>query len=165
MWRAIAPEIERDFKTQLPEHWAKLADIYSSGMTLQQIDHAVGFMGGPTGRKMVRLMNEGLAAPSIGLAAEAAGSDISASGFAKAKVEAAETMARGLTEDEQKQVVAFGASPAGKALLSLGPQVQQASLEWMNKSDPETDARLEALMTKAIENFVAADGRKVKAKR
>ena len=156
MWRAIAPQLERDADAALPGFWATLADIYSRGMTLAQLQQSVEFMGSPTGRKMIRLMNEGLVAPAIKLGVESADGDLSAGALQEAKTTAAEAMARGMSQKEQEEITAFASTPAGRAFLALGPQVQQATVEWMNRSDPEADARLEALTTKAMEDFIAA---------
>jgi hypothetical protein len=156
MWQAMGPELEREAQATLPVHWARLADIYSNGMTLQQIEQAVAFMGSPTGRKMVRGVSEGLVTPAMGLLAESEDQRLSKEALGQAKDKAAESMVRGMTQEELAQIAAFGASPAGAALLSLAPQVQQASLEWLNTSDPESEARLDALVGKGVEDFIAA---------
>jgi hypothetical protein len=156
MWRAIEPEIDRDTAARLPAFWERLADIYSSGMTLEQIDGAVAFMASPTGQKMIAAMTEGLVAPAMNIAAKSEGGPISDGEIDQAKTAAAETMVVRMTQEEQEQIAAFAGTPAGVALLSVAPQVQQATLEWMNMSDPASDARLDALAEKAIGDYIAA---------
>ena len=159
MWRAIGPELDREMNATLPAHWEKLADIYTSRLTLQQLDEAIAFLGGPTGRKMIRLMNEAAIAPAVVAGVNSADAPLSEAAFADLKDTAAKEMVDGLTDEEQLKVAAFGQSAAGLALLSIAPLVQQASLEWMNASNAATDAHIDAIAAKTMDDFIAASDR------
>ena len=159
VWQALAPEIQRDTLAALPARWAKLADIYSSHLTLQQLTEAAAFLGGPTGRKAIALGQEGAVVPAVTAGAMSEDGELSAADYLKLETAAVREMVKGLTREEQEQMAAFGQSPAGIALLSAAPFVQQATLEWVNASDPETDARMEALAADTMEAFMAAADR------
>jgi hypothetical protein len=54
----------------------------------------------------------------------------------------------------------------GAARAQAGAQFEEATAQWINKSDPESDARLDAITAKAMEDFIAAsEGAKHKGKR
>ena len=159
VWQAVAPEIQRETLAGLPTRWEKLADIYSSHLTLQQMTEAAAVLGGQTGRKAIRLGQEGAVAPAVAAGAQAEGGELSAADYSKLETAALKEIVDGLTRQEQEQLAAFGESSAGIALLSAAPLVRQATLEWMNASDPEADARMEALVGETMDAFMAAADR------
>ena len=50
------------------------------------------------------------------------------------------------------------AAPLAK-LQAVGVDLKKAMLDWVNKADPELDARIEALMTEAVERFLEKEAK------
>ncbi len=163
MWMAIMPETERQSGAELPRLWEKLATLYASKLSVAELDAASAFLGGPTGRKLVKMVNEGMLAPGLAAIMKSEDGSLSAADVASAKMAAAQKMANSISAAEEAQISAFASSPAGLKLQEIAPQVNAISLEWANAKDPEGDDRIDALMEKAVEDFMAAaDARKQK---
>lgn len=156
LWDAVMPEVERQADAKLPHLWEKLAAIYTSELNLAELEAASAFLGSTTGRKMVKMVNEGMVGPGVAAAMGSEEGTISASDLNSLKVVAATRMANSLSAEEQAEISTFAFSPAGLKLQQVAPQVNATAAEWANRSDPEDEARLDALMEKAMEAFIAA---------
>jgi hypothetical protein len=123
-----------------------LADIYAAGMTDAQLVAARAFYAGPTGQKIVRLMNSDMDA--VGMLQDAMKNPdaaISAQTYRRSVRNTANSIPDKLTADETRAVSAFMLTDAGRAIVTMTPKVQALATAWMNERDPADDARMEAI--------------------
>jgi hypothetical protein len=156
MWAAAAPEVEKQTEAELPAFWAKLADLYASRMTVAEIVAASSFFGSATGRKLIRLMNEGLASQASTAASSIQDGTFTPADHERLKAAAAASLAGGFSSSEEAAVEEFTQSSAGRKMLSLKEQVNALTSEWLNTANPKGEARIDALIQKAVDDFIAS---------
>ena len=147
-YAAARPELEKIFHAGMPEMWTAVAEAFASEMTIPEIDSATRFFSSPLGAKLVRLQTQNLDSKSLmeiglkdGLADKGPSKEASES-LKSAAVEATISTVADLSPSERSAVVAFGVSPAGRAVRRAGPGVQKAILDWSTRDDPEGDQRM-----------------------
>lgn len=155
MYLAARPLIAADLEKSLPDLWRGLAEVYARGLTSAQLDEATAFFEGATGRKFLREMAGNTEVKTITADVLGPGDGtIRAGSYTRALEGAAGATIVALTRAERAELNRFMTSPTGKALEGIAPEVMRVGLAWMNRADPEMDARVGAAMTAAVDAFI-----------
>ena len=161
-WTAIEPVIRSSVEADTPKLWDKLARLYTARLTPQEIAGLRRFYSTPTGRKLLRTMQENAdLMPIMQAAAESATSVVSAEAMQKAQAPGRAAAVRTLTPEDDAAVKQLSQSISLPKLYAIGAEVQRVTLAWMNEPDPELDARIEKVVEKEMTRFMAeADAKK-----
>jgi hypothetical protein len=157
MWAAARPILAETVVKSIPELWNGLAGVYARHFTSAQLDQAIQFFRSPTGRKFVVEMNRNAdIKPMIRDAAGPGDGRIGEQSYLQTVNGAAQAAAAAMTPAETREFERFMTTPTGRALAGAGPDVTRVILAWTNRTDPETDARVQAAMVGAVEKFLGA---------
>ena len=155
MWAAARPILAETVIRSIPELWSGLAGVYVRHFTPDQLDNTTAFFRSPTGRKFVVEMNRNAdIRPMIRDAARPGDGRIGKGSYMQTVNSAAEAAAAAMSPAEAREFERFMVTPAGKALAGAGSDVTRVILAWTNRSDPDTEARVQAAMTGAAETFI-----------
>lgn len=155
MYLAARPILAADLEKSLPGLWTELAQVYALGLTSPQLDEATTFFEGAAGRKFLRGLTGNAQIKTLTRDITGPGDGtIRASSYTKVLEGAAVATVDSLTPAERGELSRFLTSPVGKALEGVAPEAMRVGLAWMNRADPESDARVEAAMIAAVEAFI-----------
>jgi hypothetical protein len=134
---AMRPVVEQGRREALPRLWAETGEIYAAGLTPDELRQAVAFHKSPAGRRLALAERNAVAnaSPRPDRAGHQAGQRTDAD-----------------PEDVRSRRV-FAATPTGRKLSSLRPQIEAIVKAWNNSWTPEADARLGEAMSKAADRF------------
>lgn len=157
MWVGAKPIIGEMLLKSLPDLWKGLAGVYAKHLTSPQLDEVTRFFQSPTGQKFLSEMNRNVDIMPMMRDVARPGGDIGKSAYLESISGASRGAEAAMTEAERKEFLRFIATPAGRMLEQVGPDATQVTLGWMNREDPEMNARIEAAMTAAVESFLGLD--------
>lgn len=155
MIAAMEPVILRHMKIELPRLWERVTPIYA---TLGESDlrEAMAFYRSPTGARVIDIMMAEVDyAPLFRGMAESGDYEVRSEDVNATLMTGASKVSAGLTPEQRAATVAFGASPAGRRIIALTPQVNAAMLTWTNEPSPALDAELEKVAVAALTDFMA----------
>lgn len=160
MWEGAEPVIRQALSAKLPELWNVLADVYARRLSASQIQKTTTFFGSPVGQKFVLQMTRNMSLkPMLQDVMKDPNADISRGAYEKTVRGAAAAAATTLTPAEIAAMSGFFTSPEGLAARAISGEVSRAGIAWMNKSDPEDDAKIEEAMGAAAARFLAKKNR------
>jgi len=153
MWLAAKNELRAQLDSGLPDLWARLEQLYLAEMTETEIRALIAFYKTPTGKRLIEGMygNSDLQPVIESMAASEDGS-ISEQSVRAATEEAKRKTVTAANIDPKDIMPLVGAMPLAK-MRAVGEKVQQVTLEWVNKEDPEQQERINKLMLEAAERF------------
>jgi hypothetical protein len=158
MWEAAKPILIEDLGNSLPDLWNALAAVYAKGLTSGQIDAVTVFFESPVGQKFLVGMNSRVDIdPMIRDALRPGGGEIGRGAYLQSIDGAAKSTFEAMSPAEREALGRFFLSAPGAAFARLGPEATRVGVEWMNRSDPESDARVDAAMEAAMEKFLSPD--------
>ena len=162
VWKAMEPVILKSVDDDMPKLWNRLARLYTERLTPAEIAGLRRFYATPTGQRMVRTMDEEAdLAPMVEAITKSPDAPITTEVMRKSLAPARAAVVRQITPQDEAALTGLQKSISLPKLYALGAQVQRVTLEWMNEPDPEFDARLDALIEKRMERFMAeADAKK-----
>lgn len=156
MMAAALPEITGPFEANLPSLWDRFADLYQERMTIDEIDAAYRFYSSPTGQKVVRTMHQSLDTRAILDDAMAGDSTaVSSEAIEQAQTGALAQFIATMTSEDRAALEALAKSPMIGKLQELGPEVQRLTMEFLNRPDPDGEARVQQVMHDAMTAFIA----------
>jgi hypothetical protein len=154
MWSGAKPTISEILVQSVPDLWSALAAVYAKHFTSAQLDEVIGFFESPTGRKFVIGMHRNIDVKPMIRDAVGTRGQLSEKTYTQTVSGAANATAEAMSPAETAEFERFLATPTGKIVAGVGPDVTSAILEWTNRRDPKADARIEAAMIKAMEKFL-----------
>lgn len=157
LWAAVEPEMRAIAEASYPSFWAALEQLYHARLTENEAQAVMTFFKSATGQKLLRSTYSSFdTGPMV---AEMANSDnytVSESQM-KAAANAARAKAVGqIGPGDQADLWLLIASIDLAKFQSLGVETQKVTLAWVNKEDPEGDARIEKAMKEAMERYMEA---------
>ena len=153
MWLAAKDELRAQLESGLPDLWTRLEQLYLAEMTEPEIRALIAFYKTPTGKRLIEGMygNSDLQ-PVIESMATSEDGSISEQSVRAATEEAKRKTVTAANIDPKDIMPLVGAMPLAK-MRAVGEKVQQVTLEWVNKEDPEQQERINKLMLEAAERF------------
>jgi hypothetical protein len=157
VWTASEPELRRSVEAGYPKLWSSLEQLYRARLTEDEADAILTFYRSDTGQRMLQGMVESLDGASV---------------FA----EVVKSPDSPMTPEQMRTMTEAAGAGAAKRLKSgdsvqflqlmhyvdldkfklLGAETQKVTLDWVNAEDPEGDARLQAIMEEAMQDYMAA---------
>jgi len=135
---------------RIPQMHERLAAMFAANCAEEELKGLIAFYSSPAGSKMIRSIT---LSDSGGDAFDDA--KFTADEAATANRAAAKDAAKSLDGDEWLAMMSFVASPSGRAVKALGPQVQAISADWMTQLMAEFSKRIEPIagqmVTEALE--------------
>lgn len=152
---AALPEVLKRTVKTIPIQQTKVEALLSAKMTPAEIETAYAFYAGPTGQKVIRDQFLGFdAGPMVKEAIESKRGTISPALIEAAQNEAATTTTNRMTPEDEKTLLQLMNTSAFLKIQALGPEIQRVTAEVGDRADPDGEARVEALMTEALERFI-----------
>jgi hypothetical protein len=150
MWTGARPIAAEMLEQALPKLWNRLADVYASKLSTDQIEATKAFFASPTGRKVILLLNRNADLRPLmrDVFADEKG-QITPQGYVESVVASAGRTAGQMSPAEIGEMDRFMRSPAGLAMAAMAVEVRDIGVAWMNESEPKYDARIERAMTEA----------------
>lgn len=142
---------------RLPAFQEAAAQIYLRHLTADEIDKMIAFYGSPLGQKVIGQVNASVDLSTVLKAQLATGgkADITAQELKAPIASAAQSTISGLSADEQRELVRFALTPAGRKLGAINAEVLKASEAWMNEDDPAVERQVEQAVTKLLDDRLA----------
>jgi hypothetical protein len=156
LWPEIEPELRRATIEGHPAYMNMVASFYSARFTPAELEALRTLYSTPTGAKMMGSIH-GDTGPNAIVDEVIRNPDAPVShGAAEEMIRAkTERMVALLTEeDEAPLLAALRVVPEAK-MIRANADLVKLLVEWMNKPTPELDARLQAIMEKTVERFLA----------
>jgi len=154
-WAAIEPQLRKSLGAENERYWAALEDLYISRLNEPEAQALLKFYRSPTGQKLIRNLHMNVdVMPIIPQVLNSNSGAVSADQM-RAVTDAAKVKAlQSLEADDMDSFQELSTGLSLQKLGEIGQATEKLTLEWVNKSDPEFDSRLEALMTKAMEDYM-----------
>jgi len=154
IWIAVAPEVERSWRADIPAYWNRVANAYAVRLNAREIEALHNFYSSPVGQEAVRGMYRNFdATPVIDEMISSDVAQISSGQFRAAARNAAEkTVETMAAEDLRAAEVLLRVIPREK-IQSVKTEMQRLALEESNRVDPDFDLRIEVIMKEAIERY------------
>jgi hypothetical protein len=127
----------------------QLATLFADNCSEEELNSLIAFYSSPTGRKMVRSI---MMADTAGDAFD--DERLTPEEAASANRAASKAAVKSLDGNEWIAAVKFGASPAGRAVKALSPQVQAISAEWLTSLMAEFGKRIEPIAEEMVAKAV-----------
>lgn len=151
----MRPAVERMTRDALPKLWERTARLFDVHMTPSEIAQAQAFYGSPAGQRLIDAVSRNFDfKPMLGEATT--DKDISAGSFRQGVAAGMPAIIAGMSKADQAVLLAFGSTAAFAKIQKLNPEVMRVKAAWANETTPEQDAELEAIVTRAAEEFMAA---------
>jgi hypothetical protein len=154
-WPEMEPELRRVTIEEHPDYLNMVAGFYSSRFTPAELAALRTLYATPTGKKIIGAMyrdagsnamvDEIVRDPTAPVSQAAANETVRAR-----TSRALETLTK---EDEAPIMAALRVVPAAK-LERANADLLQLGVQWLNRPRPELDARLQAIMDKAMQRYV-----------
>jgi hypothetical protein len=152
---AAKPFLREKLSQSMPRLWAIRANLYAKNMSSAELAQAKRFLESRAGRAFIATafakmkMESGLA--SI---AKNPGGGLSAKDFSSDSQSAGVRAFRSVSPQDRAAITAFSGSVVGRKISSLNAEYVKASMVVVNESDPAFDARLGAIISSTISDFV-----------
>lgn len=156
MFDAARPDLERYILDSLPELWTAVATLLSAELTGAEIEAMRAYYSSPAGMrfKAATLRNYDVT-QEIAPLVEDLDAKVDPAMLRRGIQNAANDTAAELSTEDKAALLRFSRTPAFAKLQSLNPRILQISANWANAPAPEFEARLEEIMTAAMQDFVA----------
>jgi hypothetical protein len=157
LWAAVEPEMRRSTEADYPSFWAALEQLYLARLTEAEAQAVMTFFKSPTGQKLLRATYGSIDATPV--VAEMVKTENYALDEKQMKsvMDAAKAAAvKQIGAEDQADLWILMASIDLKKFQALGAETQKVTLEWVNKQDPEGDARIGTIMEEAMKQYMAA---------
>jgi post-segregation antitoxin (ccd killing protein) len=159
IWAAAEPETRRYAEAALPEFRALLAAVYQRRLSAAEMRGLRTFFTTPTGRKIVSAMYAPVNVDGmVGDFARDPDAKISQKTADGLEREAKARAGSAVTAEDAPALAELTRTISLAKLGSLGDEVKQVTLEWVNRPDPEFEAKIARTTADAIERFLARDG-------
>ena len=157
LWAAIEPEMKRTTEADYPSFWAALEQLYLARLSENEAQAVMTFFKSATGQKLLRNTYSSFdAAPMMAEMVKADNYTVDEKQM-KAAADAAKAKAVGqIGPEDHADLWILMASIDLKKFQALGAETQKITLDWVNKEDPEGDARIGKIMEEAMERYMAA---------
>jgi len=152
---AILPVAIRQAEDTMPDLLARIAKLYAANLTEGEINEVTAFVDTTSFQRLRTNLEKNLDmsdALAEGLEADVTAEDLNAMVFASAKKTVPD-----LSLADQLSLADMAVNPSFKKFTKLTPQRQKIEADWNNKSTPEEEAELEAVVTAAMEKFTGLD--------
>lgn len=140
--RALKAEMGSILRKDLPAFHVELAGLFTREMSAAEIGQTLAFFDGPTGRKMLARMYDGVARSTSETPDQA-------------KQAAMASLMASLTAEDYPALTAFGATPAATKLQAVTPKLQQLAQGWATRLMAGNQARMALLADKATADYLA----------
>lgn len=156
MWTAVEPEMRRSIEADYPAFWAALEEMYLGRLTENEAHAVMIFFNSPTGQKLLRNSYSSFdAAPIVAEMAKSDNYTMTEKQMQSATDAAKKKAVADIGPEDQADLWILMKSIDLKKFQSLGAETQKVTLAWVNKEDPEADARLGKVMEEAMEQYIA----------
>jgi len=154
MWLAAKDELHAQLEASLPDLWGRLEQLYLADMTETEIRALIGFYSTPTGKRLIAGMygNSDLQ-PMIQSMATSEDGNISEQSF-RTVTEDAKRKAVANADIDPKDILPLMTAMSLPKLRAIGEKSQRATMEWVNRDDPQQQERINKLMADAAERFI-----------
>jgi hypothetical protein len=152
---AAKPLLQEQLSKLMPRLWAIRANLHAKNMSSAELAQAKRFMESRAGRAFVAAvfanmkMESGLASlvknPEGGVSAKDMFSDSQSAGV---------RAFRSVSPQDRAAITAFLGSVVGRKIIRLNPEYVKAAMVVANESDPAFDARMGAVISSTISDFV-----------
>lgn len=134
---------------QIPQMHDRLAALFAGNCTEEELKSLIAFYSSPAGAKMIRSI-------TMSDSGREAFDDetLTTAEATSANRAAAKDAVKALDGDEWLAAVQFSASPGGRAVKELGPQVQAISAEWMTRLMADFGKRIESITEEMVKRAV-----------
>ncbi|HEX6740996.1 MAG TPA: DUF2059 domain-containing protein [Sphingomicrobium sp.] len=146
----VAPYMRRE----IPVLQAEMAKLYAARFSASELDDLTTFYESPTGQRLIGgvIANQDVR----GIAEEY----MKTGSFGQESIEAQKRSAVAKTMGELEQrdrdaLLAFSKSPAFPKLAAIRSDATQILQTWMNRPTPEYDREMDAVIAKAMEDYMA----------
>ena len=154
------PIIEADTRKNAPNLIGRLAAIYDSHMTEQEIDKAIEFYRSPTGKWLImQIATNSDTAAVMQRSIDDPDTDMTPADIRKSTTEAAlPSIIAGISNERRAAAQAFMATSAGKKIRALGPQINQSTADWANSLKAESGDAVAQAMLAIAQKYIADHG-------
>ena len=160
VWAAAEPEFRRSSDAGYPALIAQLANVYAKRLNAAEIDALLHFYATPTGQKLIAAMYANVdLSPVLDEFAGQEQPKVSAGAVAEVQDRARERAVEQITPADHPALEALGRSVDMAKMHAVAAEVQSLTMNWINKEDPEFDARLQKIMEKAMTDYMAKGGK------
>ncbi|MCA1198755.1 hypothetical protein K9B35_12315 [Sphingomonas sp. R647] len=150
----MRPTIERQVMASLPTLWNRLARIYDANLTPAEIDQAQRYYGSSAGSRLIRAVSRHFDYKPM-LSESAQDEDVSTTSMRQGLAAGMPAIIAQMSSEDQAALMAFARTPTFTKIQKINPEIARVKAAWVNESTPEADAELEAVVTKAAEEFIA----------
>lgn len=155
---AVTPVAIRQTEETMPALIERFAALYADGMTTDEIAVAIEWYSSPAYSRLNTAMEANVDLSKIikdSMADPQA--KISGNNLDEIQKNTAARSTSNLKLEDQAALMRFSQTTAYAKLERLEPRTLQIEAEWTNEDNPEHDAELERITTKALEEFTGLD--------
>ena len=157
LWAAVEPEMRRMTEADYPNFWTALEQLYLARLSENEAQAMMRFYKSATGQKLLRKMYGSVDATPIFAEMVKSDSNTVDEKQMKAAVDAAKAKAVAeIGEEDHADLWILMMSVDLKKFQALGAETQKITLDWVNKEDPEGDARIGQIMEEAMLQYMDA---------
>ena len=156
LWSVLEPEIRRFTREEHPGYLNMVASFYTSRFTPDELGALHAFYATPTGKKIISaLYRDAGSSAIVEEMIQSPGTPVSEAAAKETMREESDRLVGIFTkEDEASIQTALRIVPMAK-LERANAELIELVVQWMNKPTPELDARIDAVMEKAMTRYMA----------
>lgn len=156
LWPALEPELRQFTREEHPGFLNTVATFYTSRFTPDELKALHTLYASPTGKKMIGAVYRNAVSNAIvEEMIQSPGAPVSQTAAREAIRQETGKLVDLLTnEDEARIQAAFRVIPMAKLERANG-ELAEVMVQWLNRPSPELDARLDAVMGKAMARYIA----------
>ena len=161
LWDALAPEFRRESIEGLPQFRELLAGVYRRRLTGTQMQAMRTFFATSSGQKIIRAIYAPVnVEPFIADLMKNPDGKVSAQTVDALQQEAKSKAGSAVTEADAAALAALGRVVSLPILEATGADLKATLLEWINRPDAEFDARIDQLLSAAVDRFLAGEAKR-----
>jgi hypothetical protein len=156
LWTAVEPDMKRSAEASYPGYWAALEQLYLARLTEGEAQAVMTYFKSPGGQKLIRTMYGGFdSAPMVAEMTKSNDYTVNEQQLKEATDAAKAKAVQQITDDDKADLWILMASIDLQKFKAIGAETQRVTLDWVNRPDPEGEARMQKLMEQAMQRYMA----------